>query len=140
LPVPTEASSAVKVGSRNLNIQKAPNWTCTGKVIYRENSPAFVLPATGSYRGGTEIASALLESSIFENCRPVMLAGRNGLKPVLEVFDLPAPYRPFNPMFQGQLSGDDFTNSSTRQEPGAVFGRIAPYLTFVGLTTTLTVT
>jgi hypothetical protein len=66
--------------------------------------------------------------------------GGRGLKPVLEVFDLPAPYRPFNPMFQGQLSGDDFTNSSTRQEPGAVFGRIAPYLTFVGLTTTLTVT
>jgi hypothetical protein len=43
-----------------------------------------------------------------------------GLKPVLEVFDLPAPYRPFNPAFQGQLSGDDFTNSSTRQEPIAV--------------------
>ena len=42
---------------------------------------------------------------------------RSGLIPVLEVFDLPAPYRPFNPVFQGQLSGDDFTNSSTRQEP-----------------------
>jgi hypothetical protein len=39
------------------------------------------------------------------------------LIPVLEVFDLPAPYRPFNPVFQGQLYGDDFTNSSTRQEP-----------------------
>jgi hypothetical protein len=43
-----------------------------------------------------------------------------GLIPVLEVFDLPAPYRPFNPVFQGELSGDDFTNSSTRQEPAAV--------------------
>jgi hypothetical protein len=44
---------------------------------------------------------------------------RSGLIPVLEVFDLPAPYQPFNPVFQGQLSGDDFTNSSTRQEPDA---------------------
>jgi hypothetical protein len=34
----------------------------------------------GSKRGGTEIASALLESSIFENCQPVTLAGRIGLK------------------------------------------------------------
>jgi hypothetical protein len=48
--------------------------------------------------------------------------GRYGLIPVLEVFDLPAPYQPFNPVFQGQLSGDDFTNSSTRNEPGPVFG------------------
>jgi hypothetical protein len=46
--------------------------------------------------------------------------GGNGLLPVLEDFDLPAPYQPFNPVFQGQLSGDDFTNSSTRQEPQAV--------------------
>jgi hypothetical protein len=42
---------------------------------------------------------------------------RKRLIPVLEVFDLPAPYQPFNPEIQGQLSGDDFTNSSTRQEP-----------------------
>jgi hypothetical protein len=33
---------------------------------------------------------------------------------------LPAPYRPFNPVIQGQLSGDDFSNSSTRQEPSTV--------------------
>jgi hypothetical protein len=39
--------------------------------------------------------------------------------PVLEVFDLPAPYPPFNPALLGKLSGDDFTNSSTRQEPTA---------------------
>ena len=45
------------------------------------------------------------------------LAVSDGLIPVLEVFDLPAPYRPFNPVFQGQLSGEVFTNSSTRQEP-----------------------
>jgi len=44
---------------------------------------------------------------------------RSGLIPVLEVFDLPAPYQPFNPVFQGQLSGEDFTNLSTRQEPTA---------------------
>jgi hypothetical protein len=43
----------------------------------------------------------------------------DGLIPVLEVFDLRAPYQPFNPVILGQLSGDDFTNSSTRQEPGA---------------------
>jgi hypothetical protein len=46
------------------------------------------------------------------------LAVSDGLEPVLEAFDLPAPYRPFNIVFFGQLSGDDFTNSSTRQEPG----------------------
>lgn len=45
---------------------------------------------------------------------------RKGLIAVLEVFDLPAPYRPFNPVFMGQLSGNDFTNSSTRHEPDAV--------------------
>ena len=47
---------------------------------------------------------------------------RFGLIPVLEVFDLPAPYQPFNPEIQGQLSGDAFTNSSTRQEPEAAIG------------------
>jgi hypothetical protein len=45
-----------------------------------------------------------------------------GLIPVLEAFDLHAPYQQFNPVFQGQLSGDDFTHLSTRQEPRAVFG------------------
>jgi hypothetical protein len=50
----------------------------------------------------------------------------NGLEPVLEVFDLPAPYRPFNPVFLGLLSGDDFTNSSTRQEPTAATDRGQP--------------
>ena len=54
----------------------------------------------------------------------MLLAVADGLIPVLKVFDLPAPYRPFNPVFQGQLSGDDFTNSSTRQEPTAVFGMV----------------
>jgi hypothetical protein len=49
-----------------------------------------------------------------------------GLIPVLEVFDLPAPYRPFNPVFKGQLSGDDFTNSSTRHEPPAVLRTFGP--------------
>ena len=28
----------------------------------------------------------------------------DGLLPVLEIFDLPAPYQPFNPVFLGQLS------------------------------------
>jgi hypothetical protein len=55
-----------------------------------------------------------------------MLAVGDGLIPVLEVFDLPAPYQPFNPVFQGQLSGDDFTNSSTRQEPTAATDRRHP--------------
>ena len=64
---------------------------------------------------------------------------RRTLEPVLEVFDLPAPYQPFNPVFQGQLSGDDFSNSSTRQEPSAVLRRNAPYPTFAGLTPTLKV-
>ena len=45
----------------------------------------------------------------------ITVGTRRGLIPVLEVFYLPAPYRPFNTVFQGQLSGDDFTNSSTPQ-------------------------
>jgi hypothetical protein len=52
------------------------------------------------------------------------VTGFNGLIPVLEVFELPAPYPPFNPVFLGQLSGDDFTNSSTRQEPAPDFEHI----------------
>jgi hypothetical protein len=47
-----------------------------------------------------------------------------GLIPVLEVSDLPASYQPFNPAFQGQLSGDDFTNWSTRQERKQVLGSL----------------
>ena len=39
---------------------------------------------------------------------------------VLEVFDLPAPHQPFDTEIQGQLSGDAFTNSGTRQEPVTV--------------------
>ena len=70
-------------------------------------------------RGTTELACAPWPTFNFENCWPVMLAVPDGLEPVLEVFDLPAPYQPFNPVIQGQLSGDDFTNSSTRQEPVA---------------------
>jgi hypothetical protein len=50
------------------------------------------------------------------------LWGWSGLIPALEVFDLPAAYQPFNPVFQGQLSGVDFTKSSTRQEPSVELG------------------
>ena len=53
-------------------------------------------------------------------------SGGNGLEPVLEVFDLPAPYQTFNPVIQVQLSGDNFTNSSTRQEPDPDIGEWRP--------------
>jgi hypothetical protein len=53
---------------------------------------------------------------------------RIGLIPVLEIFDPPAPYPPFNPVFLGQLSGDDdFTDSSTSQEPTVATHRSITY-------------
>jgi hypothetical protein len=47
----TAAFSAVNVRSRNLRIQKAPNWICIGEVSYGENISVFSLAASGSFRG-----------------------------------------------------------------------------------------
>jgi hypothetical protein len=41
--------------------------------------------------------------------------GSSGLISLLEVSDLSALHQPFNPVLQGQLSGELVTNSSTRQ-------------------------
>ena len=39
----------------------------------------------GSFRGQPEIAGALLESSIFENCWPARLSGRIGLEAEFQI-------------------------------------------------------
>jgi len=82
-PTGTEALLAVNVSYRDLTIHKVPNWTRFGNDNFGENCAVFFLAAKDRNRGATEIASSLLESSIFENCWPVKLAGRIGLEAAL---------------------------------------------------------
>jgi len=71
-------------GCFNLRDRKYPNWNSKGDDWFGEVDKICWLAGNGFYRGATEIADAPLLPFIFENCRPVTLAGRVGLIPAIQ--------------------------------------------------------